>query len=139
MDNFYRYIEQTFDAFCKAVIRNESRQIHRELARREAWEIPLEGLNIAGGFYPHKEEYHRPSRTLYAHGWPVQIHDPMLAQAILWLPPQKRDIILLYYFFEYSEPQIGKILGLSASAVNRRHRQALERLREILEGMGYER
>lgn len=138
MDNFYRCIEQTFDAFCKAVIRNESRQIHRELARREAWEIPLEGLNIAGGSYPRKEEY-RPGRTLHVHGRPVQIHDPMLAQAILWLPPQKRDIILLYYFFEYSEPQIGKILGLSASAVNRRHRQALERLREILEGMGYER
>lgn len=138
MDNFYRCIEQTFGAFCKAVIRNESRQIHRELARREAWEIPLEGLNKAGEFYPRKEEY-RPGHTLHVHSRSVQIHDPMLAQAILWLPPQKRDIILLYYFFEYSEPQIGIILGLSASAVNRRHRQALERLREILEGMGYER
>lgn len=49
------------------------------------------------------------------------------------LNPQRRDVILLYYFLEHTEPEIGEILDLSTGTINYRRTKALQRLKELLE------
>lgn len=44
LEQFYTYQEQTFDSFCKAVIRNESIDAFRELAHRREHEIEFSAL-----------------------------------------------------------------------------------------------
>ena len=45
LEQFYTYQEQTFDSFCKAVIRNESIDAFRELAHRREHEIEFSALS----------------------------------------------------------------------------------------------
>lgn len=45
LEEFYTYKEQAFDAFCKAVIRNESMDQLRALAKRASQEINLSELS----------------------------------------------------------------------------------------------
>ena len=45
LEEFHTYQEQTFDAFCKAVIRNESMDAHRELAAEARQEVSMSTLS----------------------------------------------------------------------------------------------
>ena len=71
--------------------------------------------------------------SLDLHGYPIQVHDPILGRALLALPPKRRDVVLLFYFADQNEPQIGKLLNITTMAVNSRRRKALAALRELLE------
>ena len=73
------------------------------------------------------------SVSLDRHGYPIQVHDPKLGRALLALPPKRRDVVLLFYFADRNEPQIGRLLHLSTSAVSLRRKKALSALRELLE------
>ena len=66
-------------------------------------------------------------------GIPIEVHDPALGQALSSLPPKRRDVVLLFYFADQNEPQIGKLLHITTMAVNARRRKALAALREFLE------
>lgn len=66
-------------------------------------------------------------------GIPIEVHDPALGQALSSLPPKRRDVVLLFYFADQNEPQIGKLLNITTMAVNSRRRKALAALRELLE------
>ena len=134
------YLEQSFDSFCKTVIRNEAFKAQREASAREARTVPLSSLPANGESAAFAEDTYRPHRTVFwVRGKRAFVHDPMLAQAIAWLIPRNREIILLYYFFELTDREIGRMTGMSASTVRNRRRAALRRLRELLEVMGYER
>ena len=58
---------------------------------------------------------------------------PALGQALSSLPPKRRDVVLLFYFADQNEPQIGRLLNITTMAVNARRRKALAALRELLE------
>ena len=45
LEQFNTYMEQSFDAFCKKVIRNESRNIHKRLKRQAEHERALSSLS----------------------------------------------------------------------------------------------
>lgn len=49
------------------------------------------------------------------------------------LPNKYRNIIYLYYFEEYTVPEIAEILGESKNTVNSRLQRARKKLKEILE------
>jgi len=49
------------------------------------------------------------------------------------LPTDRRTIILLFYFLEMRDEEIGAKLGLSRPAVQRRRTSTLDMLRKILE------
>ena len=66
-------------------------------------------------------------------GIPIEVHDPALGQALSSLSTKRRDVVLLFYFADQNEPQIGKLLNITTMAVNSRRRKALAALRELLE------
>ena len=137
MDEFQLYHEQTFDSFSKRVIKNIAIDILREEARLAKRETSLSALSAqdaarlsAEDTYELDEEV---SMSLDLHGYPIQVHDPILGRALLALPPKRRDVVLLFYFADQNEPQIGKLLNITTMAVNSRRRKALAALRELLE------
>ena len=68
----------------------------------------------------------------------MQITDWALGQALRSLTPQRRDVILLAYFLEQSDSEIGKLLNMSSRTVCYRRTVALERLKQMLEALEYE-
>ncbi len=136
---FRLYQEQTFDSFCKKTIRNESIDAYRELAHRAKYEVQLSALPISDWEHLEVEDSYHPYQMCFSvMGHNVKVCDRELAEAIQYLIPQHRHILLLYYFLEYTDLEIGYMLGISNHAVRIRRDAALRHLQTLLEGKGYE-
>ena len=66
-------------------------------------------------------------------GREIEVLDADLVRALSMLPTDRRAIILLFYFLEMRDEEIGAKLGLSRPAVQRRRTSTLDMLRKILE------
>ena len=138
-EQFYTYQEDTFEAFCKALIRNESIDAHRELATRTERETAISALSEKELSSLCAEDCYRPScTTFFVRGATVKIFDPCLADALQFLPPHLREILLLFYCMEYSAPKIGSLLHLPTSTVHYRRNEGVRCLKKLLEGMAHE-
>ncbi|OYP36106.1 sigma-70 family RNA polymerase sigma factor [Rhodopirellula sp. MGV] len=60
----------------------------------------------------------------------------VLEKAIATLSEQDQEIIAMRHFENLSNKQVSEVLGLSITATSNRYVRALERLREVLEGIG---
>lgn len=131
---FHTYQEQSFDAFCKAVIRNESINAHKQLAARAKKEIQLSALspNEIGKLYS-EDVYVTFQKTFFVQDIPIIVYDQLLAESLQHLTPQRRDVILLFYFLDYSEAAISRLLNISKPTVTDRRLSALRKLRRLLE------
>lgn len=140
LEQFYTYQEQTFDSYVAVVIKNESRNAKKEIARRAKHEISLSQLmNDEVAQIAAADDYDLESMTFSVAGGTVTIHDILLGQALASLTPQRREVILLSYFLKKNDPQIAAILNLGKDAVFFRRNSTLQRLKEILEDLNYER
>ena len=112
-------IMQAFDAYCKTVLRNKARNLHKELTKQNHFEIPIEDL-------PPEMEQSMQYWDKYDFsqavplGLPEQemrISDPVLAAAIFQFLPRFRDVLYLAYFMQYSDKEISEQLHLSFNTV----------------------
>lgn len=136
LDQFYDYQEKPFDAFCKAVIRNEAINEHKRLAALAEKEVPLSALSSSELAALHYEDtYHPYRKTYYVQGLEIHVYDKLLGEVLQYLAPQRRDVILLFYFLGYSDSEIARTLHISNPTVNNRRNAGLRRLRELLEDL----
>ena len=128
------YHIHAFDAFCKKVIRNASMDAFRASRRMQKMEINIDDPMVA---YIHSIQAHDTytlySRTYYVKNQPIVVRDKNLGEALQYIIPQKRAVILLSYFAGYNDTEIANILGVSPTSIARRKKSALMRLRELLE------
>ena len=130
----HEYHEHTFDAFCKRVIRNAAVDAFRKAKRKQKIEMDIDDPMIA---YIHSIQTHDTytlySRTYYVKEQPIVVRDKNLGEALQYIIPQKRAVILLSYFVGYNDTEVANILGVSPTSIARRKKSALMRLRELLE------
>ena|GEM_PF-1624421 len=67
-------------------------------------------------------------------GHEVAIESEIIAQAIAALPDEKRDIILLAYFLDMTDGEIGAMLNLVRRTVQYKRTSSLQELKRIMEG-----
>lgn len=134
IEQFQRYQEQSFDSFCKTVIRNEAINEHRRIAVQTEREIPLSALSSSELSTLYCEDVYRPySKTYYVQGRPIIVYDQSLGEVLQFLSPQRRDVILLKFFLDYSEADIARLLRISSPTVKDRKIAALKKLKKLLE------
>lgn len=134
LEQFHDYQEKSFDAFCKTVIRNEAINEHKRIAAQAEKEIPLSSLSYSELSALHYEDTYRPyCKTYYVQGRPIHVYDQPLGEVLQYLSPQRRDVILLCYFLDYSDADIARLLRISSPTVNSRRTAALKKLKELLE------
>ena len=133
---FHTYQEQTFDSFCKRVIRNAAADAKREIRRRAKHEIVFSSMTaseLAGLVF---EDRCAPEPAAFSvRGYTLVVLDEQLGQALSKLIPTLREVVLLHHFHDKSIRQIADMLGISQNAVRYRYKEALARLRRILEAM----
>lgn len=130
LQDFYTSQEESFDSFCKNLIRNESINAHKEYSRRARNEVSLSTLD------PNQLEYTSDcpvSERFVAQGHAVYVSDAALSDALRFLPPIHREIILLSFFLELSDVEIGRLLQVDARTIGYRRKAALKKLRYALE------
>ena len=136
---FRTYKEQQFDAFCKAVIRHESTDAHRALSQKSAREVNVENAAFAELSTLQTVDEYRPDAVLFwVQGKKIPVSDWALGQALRSLPPYRRDVVLLSYFLECTDSQIGRLLNVDTRAVCARRTVALARLKQLLEELADE-
>lgn len=135
---FITYQEQTFDAYCKRLFRNESLDVMRERARQARREIELSALSVEELSDLAKEDrydFEWEKMPLFVQEREVVVRERALAEAIYALPPKYRDAVLLFYFFDLGDAEIGSRINVAPNTVRYRRLKALERLRTALEGL----
>ena len=140
LSQFHTYKEQAFDSYISKVIKNEGKDAKKEIARRAQHEVALSQLlqselaQIATS-----DKYEIDNMTFSVGNDTVTISDLLLGKALAALPPQRREVILLSYFMDKNDVQIGSLMHLETDTVNKRRHATLRRLKELLEALDYER
>ena len=138
-DSNERRIQNQFGGFCVRVLKNEANNIHREHARLRDREKSLGDLNAAElEQTATADKYFMGEHIFEVLGLPVVVAGDLLAEAIAYLPEDKRNVILLSYFLDLSDRKISEQIGISRQAVTRRRNTALKELREYLAKEGVE-
>ncbi len=135
-EEFELYIVKTFDAFCKKVIRNAAIDIHREISRQrereksfsDLSESELESLSVADTYNIYAKEFDVLGET-------VTVRDPDLGDALQYIQPQLRNIVLMRHYLDMSNTEIASKLNISNSTVAYRMNIALKQLRELIESV----
>ena len=107
-----------FDSFCKKILKHEARDYYDELKRQRKKEKSFSDLSLKEMEQLYKvDKYFVTEQIFNVLGLDVIVTDDVIAGALDNLPEQKRDIILLSYFLELSDREIGDKLNMLRSTV----------------------
>ena len=127
--NTYSYVDEEMRN------RLQVRLITRTLAKRAAREVTFSDLSesdLAQLFTT--DEYESDYFRFQVSGFDVLVKNELLAEALNALPERKRDIILLSYFLDMSDAEIGELLNVVRTTVFRHRKSALAKIKLYLEG-----
>ena len=124
------YGQGQFDAFCKKVLKNEARAYLRNMKRQRDRETMFSDL-------PQHEldklctvdRYPSDSFVFSSHGYDLHIDNELVAEAFASLPEQEQSILILHCVLDMADGEIGSLMGMSRSAVQRHRTSTLKQLR----------
>jgi len=135
--NHELYKQHAFDSFCKKVLKNDMRNYYDEMARLSNKEVSFSELSERElRQLSTTDKYFSLEQTFNVLGCDIFVNNTDIAEALRSLPERKRDIILLFYFLELSDGEIGIRLKMVRSTVQYQRTRALQKLRIIMEGNG---
>lgn len=137
MDYPARFEWQTrceFNAYCKRTLRNERIDACRERKSRRRHEVNFSDLT------PHEEKqlytvdkyFVNEDEDAFCAGG-LKITAKLLAEALHSLPDEKRQAVLLYYFFDMTDVEIAELMKIPRSTVQYRRTSSFELLKRYLE------
>ena len=126
--------QRVFDSFCKKILKNEARNCYDEIKRRRDKEVSfselseqeLEQLSTS-------DKYFVAEQIFNVLDYAVIVNDELIAEALRNLPERNRDIILLHYFLDLSDGEIGQKLNLIRTTVQYQRTSTLRQLKNFLE------
>ena len=122
-----------FDAFCKTVLKHEAIDYIREMKRRASRETSLERLpQTAMDKLCSADSYPSDSYVFSYCGYDLPIRSQQVADAFASLPEQEQSILILRFVLDLGDAEIGSLVGMSRSAVQRRRKKTLDELRNKL-------
>ena len=123
-------LRHRYDAFCKAVLRNEAKDYLREMGQQRDREKSLDALTqqeldklSTVDYYP------SDSYVFSSHGYDLLIDNELVAEAFASLPQQEQSILILHCVLDLADGEIGSLMGMSLSAVQRHRTSTLKQLR----------
>ena len=133
-------IRCAFNGFCKRTLKNEAINDHGEIKRRQLQEVSFSDLTpqeenqlyTYDAYFEHDEA----EKSFCVAG--KEITAKLLAEALHSLPEEKRETVLLYYFFDMSEREIAKFCNLSRTTVQSRRTSSMKLLKRYLEEKAYD-
>ena len=126
-----------FDHYCKLVLYHEAIDYLREMQRYRKYQISLEDISLAQwDKFSTRDEYPSDSFVFSAFGYDLHIRDELIAGAFATLPEQEQQILILHCVAAMADGEIGGLVGMSRSAVQRHRTKTLNELRQRLEDNG---
>ena len=122
-----------FDCYCKLVLRHEAVDYLRELKYRRDNETAFSALPQAEmDKLSATDRYPSDSYVFSSYGCDLPIENELVAEAFASLSAPDQGILILRCILDLTDKEIGQIMGLSRSAVQKRRTQTIKTLREKL-------
>lgn len=127
-----------FDSFCKKILKHEARDYYKQLKRQRDKEVSFSNLsaNEIAQLYT-EDKYFATVQIFNVLGLDIIVTDDVIVKALQSLPERKRDIILLSYFLELSDREMGDKLNMLRSTVQYQRAKTLQQLKKLMEGDTY--
>ena len=127
-------IEKQFDCLAKKVIKITTKKHHRDISRRFEHESSFSDLaEMDLNRFGSMDEYCCEYTTFNVLGMEIQVSDDQLSKVLKTLPEKKRNIILLSYFMDLSDDEIGELMHLVRSTIYRHRTSTLETMKKMME------
>ena len=134
-DRHYEHKQHAFDSFCKKVLKCEAYNGYREISRRQSREVafselPEDSMEQLASYDRYPWEY-----TFFPVGGDViLIEDDRLAEALLGLSQEDREIFMMHWFLRMTDAQIARYINMPRRTVNTRRHKAYRLLTELMGG-----
>ena len=133
-------IRCAFNGYCKRALQNEMLAAKRDIKRRQRREVTFSDLTsqeekqlfVCDQYFADDEA----EKSFVIAG--KEITAKLLAEALHSLPEEKREAVLLYYFFDMSDVEIAKLHNIPRSTVQYRRTSSFELLKRYLEERAYD-
>ena len=134
-DRHYEHKQHAFDSYCKKVLKYEAYNGYREISRRQKYEalfseLSEEELAQLAVYDRYPWEY----TTFPVGGAVILIEDDGLAEALLALPQEDRDIFMMHWFLNMVDREIAEYMNMARRTVNTRRQKAYRLLKELMGG-----
>ncbi|POR00403.1 hypothetical protein AU468_09670 [Alkalispirochaeta sphaeroplastigenens] len=127
--------QHAFDSFCKKILKHEVRDFYDELKRQRSREASFSDLSTKQMEQLFTEDQYFTTEQLFnVLGLDVVVADDSISDALKGLSERKRDIILLSYFLELTDREIGDKLNMLRASVQYQRTRTLQQLKKIMEG-----
>lgn len=131
--DFQKTIQCQFDSKLKKVVRGIVQNYRKELKRRkdkeilfcELPELTIDKLAIW-------DEYESNYTTFQVCGNEIRVFDDNLASTLKTLSERSRNILLMYFFLDMSDSEIGNIFNIDRSTSFRIRTSSLDEIRKKL-------
>ena len=123
-----------FNAYCKRTLRNELIDACRERKSRKRHEVSFADLTPQEEkqLYTVDRYFVNEDEEAFCAGG-LKITAKLLAEALHSLPDEKRQAVLLYYFFDMTDVEIAELMKVPRSTVQYRRTSSFELLKRYLE------
>ena len=128
-------VQHQFDSFCRKVLKGEASNYRKALARRLQYEVTFSELSEKelNQLYT-MDEYAIDYYLFQVMGYDVEVKDELIGEALEALPEKKRSIILLSYFLDMSDAEIGELMNLVRTTIYRHRTSSLQQIKKYMEG-----
>ena len=124
-------IRCAFNGYCKRALQNEMLAAKRDIKRRQRREVTFSDLTS-------QEEKQLFVCDQYFADDEAEKSFVIAGKALHSLPEEKREAVLLYYFFDMSDVEIAKLHNIPRSTVQYRRTSSFELLKRYLEERAYD-
>ncbi len=130
--SFEKAIEAQFDCLIKKVIKYERSKYYRDISRHLRNEISFSDLlEVELKDFYNIDKYPIEYTAFNVLGMEVQIMDDQLSKVLKVLLEKKRNIILLSYFMDMSDLEIGKLMNLVRSTIYQHRTSTLKEIKKM--------
>ena len=132
--NHEEHIQHSFDSYCKSVLKRTARELYSAIKRRGEREIIFSALTARElTELAVTDEYFKDEYVFSVLGESVNVSDCDLAEALNELPADKRDIVLMSFFFDMTDREIAEKLNMARRTVAYKRTSSLQELKKLLE------
>lgn len=122
-------VEHQFDSFCKKILKGELINYKREIQRKQKSETSIHEISDFKTVDFRELDYN----VISCYGEKFILKNDLLYYSLKKLHKEKLDIILLFYFLEMTDQEIGQALKIIRRTVNYKRNRALKELRKFME------
>ena len=134
-DRHYEHKQYAFDSYCKRSIKNEAMNAYTQLRKRSQREVSLSELpENAMAQLAVYDRYSWEYTTFPVGGAVILIEDDRLAEALLGLSQEDREIFMMHWFLRMTDAQIARYINMPRRTVNTRRHKAYRLLTELMGG-----